>query len=87
MLAISRRLDLPSQILTGDPVVELKGRSEAFVQCHRGITGFSDACVCIATSVGTVRVCGSGLRVLRMNRDCIVVCGRIDAVHYGEDGS
>ena len=84
MLAISKRLDLPPEILTGDPIAELKGRGELCVQCHRGITAYSGSCICIATRTGALRVSGEGLQVLRMDRERIVVRGRIDALRYGE---
>lgn len=77
LLALSRRLDLPAEVLVGDPLIELKGRNELTVQRHRGIVGYDDCCICIGTDIGVLRVQGVGLRVFRMNREQIVIYGEV----------
>ena len=84
LTAISRRLDLPAEVLSGDPCVELKGRCELTVIRHRGIVGYDPNCILLGTALGVLQVAGRGLRVHRMNRERVVLYGEIDAVRYPE---
>ena len=76
--------DFPGEILTGVPVVELKGRAEAVVINHRGVVAYGPEEVRIASALGPVRVRGQELTIFRMNRERIVLHGRIAAVELGE---
>ena len=72
--------DFPGEILTGVPVVELKGQSEVVVISHRGLIGYDPQEVRIASSLGPIRVRGEGLNIFRMNRERIVLHGRAVSV-------
>ena len=86
LLALSRRLELPSELLVGGPCVELKGMSELTVTGHRGIVGYDAACVRIGTKLGCLCVEGSGLQIFQMNRERIVVFGQIRGLCWKEAG-
>ena len=78
--------DFPGEILTGVPVVELKGAAEAVVIRHRGVVAYEAEEVRIASALGPIRVRGEELTICRMNRERIVLHGRIAAVEL-EEGS
>ena len=82
--AALRRLGMPLELAPTIPLIELKGDGEVCVQNHRGILGFDTACICVATALGCVRICGGGLRVSLMNRERVVIYGRVRAVSLGE---
>ncbi len=85
--ALAQKLELPSELLFGDPGIELSGRSALTVHRHRGIAAYEADCVRILSSLGMLRVRGSGLQILRMNRESIVLLGRIDELCFeGETG-
>jgi sporulation protein YqfC len=69
--------------LTGVPVVELKGGSEAVVLNHRGVIAYDEKEVRIASALGPVSVVGAELRIRRMNRERIVLNGKIRRVELG----
>jgi len=75
--------DFPGEILTGVPVVELKGVSEAVVLNHRGVIAYDENEVRIASALGPVLVLGTGLLIRRMNRERIVLNGTIRRVELG----
>lgn len=81
--ALLAAADFPGEILTGVPVVELKGTAEAVVLCHRGVVAYGPEEVRIATALGVLRVRGEGLTIFRMNRERIVVHGKIASVELG----
>ena len=72
--------DFPGEILTGVPVVELKGSAEAVILNHRGILSYDGAQVRVASSIGTLTVTGENLSIRRMNRERLILHGRIRAV-------
>ena len=76
--------DFPGEILTGVPVVEIKGTSEAVVICHRGVIGYEPEELRIASSLGPIRIRGAGLTIFRMNRERIVLHGKVCSVELGE---
>ena len=76
--------DFPGEILTGVPVVELKGTAEAVILSHRGIIAYDPATIRIATSIGTLTVLGTGLIIFRMNRERLTLHGEISGIQYGE---
>lgn len=76
--------DFPGEIVTGVPVIELKGVSEAVVLAHRGILAYDPEIVCIAASIGPIRIQGEELCIFRMDRERIVLHGVIRGVQIGE---
>lgn len=78
-------VDFPGEILTGVPVVELKGNTEAVVIHHRGVIAYEENTIRIASSLGPVLLTGSGLRIFRMNRERVMVHGAIRRVEIGAE--
>ncbi|MBR6377001.1 MAG: YabP/YqfC family sporulation protein [Oscillospiraceae bacterium] len=76
--------DFPGEILTGVPVVEIKGGAEAVILGHRGVMAYDGNRIRIATALGPVLVTGDGLRIFRMNRERIVVQGSVRRVELEE---
>lgn len=72
--------DYPGEILTGVPVVELKGSAEAVVLNHRGVLAYDPAELRIASALGPVVIRGAELTIRRMNRERIVLLGKIRQV-------
>ncbi len=75
--------DFPAEILTGVPVVVIKGTSEVEVIHHRGILRYEQNDVHAASSIGMVRLQGEGLTIVRMNRERIVLRGKVFQVAIG----
>ena len=82
--SILNAADFPGEILTGVPVVELKGSAEAVIQGHRGIIAYGEDGVRIATAIGPLLVTGETLRIFRMNRERIVIQGKLRRVELEE---
>ena len=76
--------DFPGEILTGVPVIEIRGCSEIVIICHRGVMEYHTERVQIATTIGPVLVQGEELRIHRMNRERIVLHGKVCDVKVGE---
>lgn len=83
---ISRRFALPSELLTAEPEITLKGNAEAVIQNHCGLLEYAEEQIRIASGIGILRLQGAELRIYRMDRESLVVYGRIDSVTYEEVG-
>lgn len=70
----------------GRPIVEIAGDSRVLIENHFGIMGYSAEQIQVKVKYGCVCVCGSGLEVLRMTREQLVIHGRIQGVRIQRKG-
>ncbi len=73
-------LQLPADAVAGMPRVELVGDGQLRVERHRGILAYDPTDVHIAAGRLTVRVRGLGLELGTMNRQELLITGRIASV-------
>lgn len=78
----AERLEIPAFGLHGLPRLTLTGRRELLVELHRGITRYSEDCVEFAVEGGSVRVRGTGLRLVAMDRGALLLAGVIACVEF-----
>lgn len=69
------RLDLPGEVVAGQPRLELTGFSKLSVEHHRGVLEYTDEAVTVALQTGRVRVTGQHLSISLMNHEYVVVDG------------
>ncbi len=72
--------DLPEECLPGEPIVELYGESRVLIEHHGGITEYGNERIQVRVRYGFLCICGSGLRLCRMQGPQLVIMGRIDSV-------
>ncbi|MBQ3276788.1 MAG: YabP/YqfC family sporulation protein [Oscillospiraceae bacterium] len=77
---LAETLELPGEAL--GVRVTLTARRRAVVEYHGGLRGYSGECVEVCDGPGRLRILGSGLTLLAMDRETLVVSGRISAVEY-----
>lgn len=82
--SVLRAVDFPRELWTGAPVIEITGDAEATVIHHRGIIAYAPEELCVASSLGCVRIRGRDLRLGRMNRERILIYGKVSRVDVGE---
>ena len=76
---LSDGLDLTGEV-NADSLVELAGDRRVLIEHHRGICRYQKDCICVLVSFGKVRIEGCGLEIAKMNRDQLVICGKIRTV-------
>ena len=72
--------DLSGETLPGVPVIEIAGESRVIIERHAGIIEYGRERICIKVRYGVVCVCGGGLELTRMERELVVISGRIDCI-------
>lgn len=73
--------DLPTETLPKQPLLELCGDRRILIENHGGVTEYGQEKIQVRVKYGAISVCGSGLRLCRMNGQQLVIMGRIDAVN------
>lgn len=75
-------LDLPRDAIRDLPRLTLIGQGELVVENHRGVAFFDQERVLVALPGGRLEVRGQRLVIDRIDREELVVIGRIEAVHF-----
>ena len=69
-----------TNILSKVPLVELAGQNRVLIENHLGVLAYSLEEIQVMVCYGSVRVIGSELRLMEMNKEQLVISGRIDAL-------
>lgn len=84
LLALAEAVDVPREVLTGDPMIEIKGFDQTVIIHHRGLLSYTETEICVATALGAVEIRGRGLKIGIMNRERIGLLGQISSVSIKE---
>ena len=77
---VARRLDLDSEVMPGELLVELYGNKRVLIENHCGVLEYLSDRICVKFKNGCVCISGEGLCVSYISKDRLVICGRINSV-------
>ena len=66
--------------IPGTPIIEIAGNRRVLIECHNGISQYTDRLVCVNVKFGFVQVAGESLEICRMTKDQLVISGCIDEI-------
>lgn len=72
--------DLPGEPTPGQPLVEISGGCRVFIENHCGVTMYGRNEIHIRVTFGIISVCGSGLELVYMSKQKLVISGKIDGI-------
>lgn len=72
--------DLAAQPLPGQPIVEIAGDRRVLIENHFGVKEYGTQRITVKVKYGCVCICGEHLELMRMTKEQLVICGRIDCV-------
>lgn len=72
--------DISTEPLPGQPIIEVAGDRRVLIENHFGVKAYSREKIIVQVKFGWVSVCGCSLEILRMTKDQLIICGKIDAV-------
>lgn len=72
--------DLAAGALPGQPIVELSGDRRVLMEHHLGVKEYGHTRITVNMGYGQVSITGNNLKILRMTRQQLVICGRIDGI-------
>lgn len=80
LLAFCERMAESRAHFVKHPLVEIAGGSRVLVENHFGIISYSLVEVQVKVSYGTISVKGSGLRLMEICKEQLVINGQIDSI-------
>ena len=86
MLHFADRTNLPDASVPGIPVIEIAGDQRVLIECHKGISAYSEQAVQIKVSYGKICVKGENLQLRQISRENLVISGRICGVELTRCG-
>lgn len=75
------RLQLPADAL-GTPGMRISGRNRALIENHNGILCYGDSLIEINCRGMRIRIRGDDLRLKAMDKNDMLICGRILSVEF-----
>ena len=72
--------DLASEPLPMRPIIEIAGECRVLIENHHGVIKYSCEEIRIKVGYGKINVCGSGLKLMQMTKDRLVITGCIHSV-------
>ena len=78
--------DLPGEALPTQPLVEIAGERRVLIENHDGVTAYGCCEICVKVNYGHIHICGTGLTLVRMTKQQLVITGRIDSVSLQRRG-
>ena len=72
--------DLAAQPLPGQPIVEIAGDRRVLIENHFGVKEYGTQRITVKVKYGCVCICGEHLELMRMTKEQLVICGRIDCI-------
>lgn len=79
---VSDRFKLPSDILTGAPIITAMGRSEVCIENYKGILEYNDTFIKILSKIGTIKVEGKNLNISYFTNEEMRITGLVSAITY-----
>lgn len=77
---LTENADLVEQPLPGQPIVEIAGDRRVLIENHFGVKEYGTQRITVKVKYGCVCICGEHLELMRMTKEQLVICGRIDCV-------
>lgn len=80
---LADKLELPEDVLLGSGKLTVTGGRSAVIENHRGVLEYTAERIVVAVPRGKVYLDGTGLRLKAMNKNELLVGGRIRNIEWG----
>lgn len=82
---IAEELDLPKEILNGEPKIIVYGKSEIIIENHKGIEVFKEDEIKINTNLGNIIIKGLNLGISFIGTETIALTGQLKNLTFEEE--
>ena len=79
---LSNTLNLPSDILTGAPIITIIGKNEISVENYKRIIEYSNSSIKVLTNAGNVIIQGKDMKISYFGSDEMKITGRLKQIQY-----
>lgn len=77
------RLELPRDLIAGDAIVNITGRSELTIENYKGILEYEPEKIRLSLKHGQMEIYGKSLKIKYYTNDDMRITGCIDRIEYG----
>ena len=78
-------LELPKEIVTGQPKITIMGFNEMLIENYKGILEYEEFYIRLATHIGVININGFNLKLNQIRDEAIIVAGKIDSIDLESD--
>ena len=79
---VTEQLKLPKDLMLGEAIVTVTGRSDITVENYRGILEYGTEDIRLSLKHGQIRLSGKGLSIDYYTSDDMKISGMIDRIEY-----
>ncbi len=80
---MTKRLELPKDLMFGAAIITVTGRSDLMVENYKGILEYRQDKIRLSLKQGQVEITGEQLKIEYYTSEDMRITGRIDRVEYG----
>lgn len=73
---------LPKDLMLGEPIVTITGRSDLTVENYRGILEYETSQIRLSLKHGQIQIFGKELKIEYYTNEDMKISGRIDRIEY-----
>ena len=81
---INEFLEMPEEITTNKPKITLLGFEELVIENYKNILEYEEIFIKINTHIGAININGFNLKLIQMNKEDIMIKGKIDSIDFEE---
>lgn len=82
---IAEELDLPKEIINGEPKIIVHGKSEIVIENHKGIEVFKENEIRVNSNLGIIKIEGTKLEIRFIGSETIALTGKLNNLSFEED--
>lgn len=81
---INEFLEMPEEITTDKPKITILGFEELVIENYKNILEYEEIFIKINTYRGAININGINLKLIQMNKEDIMITGKIDSIDFEE---
>lgn len=84
---LSSTLNIPTDILAGDPIITIIGRNEITIENYKRIIEYTSKNIKIKTNIGNILIQGKDMKISYFGEDEMKIAGKFELIkHYEVSG-
>ncbi|WP_297634658.1 sporulation protein YqfC [uncultured Clostridium sp.] len=82
--SILKKINIPREVLTGEPKISIIGKEEIKIENHKGIKKFDENAIILNSNIGEINIEGKNFEILYIEEETIIISGIFIGIFYGE---
>lgn len=79
---LSESLELPKEVILNIPILKLIGKSDIYIENHKGIIEYSKEILRINSEIGIIKILGKDLYIKEINKEELFITGDVNIVEF-----